>query len=699
MNLIYVNLYVNYPLDKKLTYYIEIDELKINKKKDNEDKKEFSFIFKRVIVDFNNEKKLGIIVEENIRPETSIIPKIKKVIKIIDQFPIINYQQYEIAKWIKNNYFCSIEEALFLFVPKAIKKIEVNINSFIFDTTENNNNFNDNIELTYEQGEVYKKIINSIEKNSFDVFLIHGVTGSGKTEVYFKIINYLKDRNFQTVLLIPEISLTPQMINFFYKRLGDVVAVIHSKLKPGEKLYFYEKIKNNEAKVIIGPRSVLFSPFNKLKAIIIDEEHDDSYKSNSKPRYNTRNLAYFIAKFYNCILIFGSATPSIETYFSAKRGYINLLNLTKRYNNTPLPEVEILDLKDENKIKDFYLTEKLVNSIKETLNRNEQVILFINRRGFSSIVFCKSCGKTIICENCSIPLTYHKKNNKLICHYCNFEKEKLENCPYCNSKNLIYSGIGTEKVENIIFELFSNYIIGRFDRDSVKNRDSYKNILENFSKKKIDILIGTQMISKGHHFPAVGLVGIINADTYLNFPDFRANEKTFQLLLQVSGRAGRGDKVGKVIIQTLRPDHYPIYNVKKHDYINFFHQEIKIRYNLRYPPFSRILRIIARSQNKDKARKMIEKIGVFIFKIKDDLNYDKINEINNYEKIQKKKFIDIIGPSPAPIERIEKNFRFHIFIKSNDVDALKNIGSLISSNFKNLNDVFIEIDLDPVNML
>ncbi|MCX8058146.1 MAG: primosomal protein N' [Spirochaetes bacterium] len=691
---IYVNVYVNYPIDKKLCYLVEKSLSSDNS----------SLLFKRVIVDFNNKKTLGIIVEENIIPEEKILTKIKKIKKILDKDSIISYNQLEIAKWIKESYFCSIEEALFLFIPKAIKKINVNLDSLILENFSNKKNeINEfeqlKIKLTDEQEDVYREIIKSFEKNKFDFYLLHGVTGSGKTEVYFKLIDYLAKKDFQTVLLIPEISLTPQMISFFYKRLGNIVAVIHSKLKPGEKLYFYEKIKNNEAKVIIGPRSVLFSPFSKLKAIIIDEEHDDSYKSNSKPRYNAKNLAYFISKKYNCVLIFGSATPSLEAYYEAKKNNLKLLTLKKRYNNTPLPEVEIIDLKKENKIGDFYLTEKLIKNIKNTLENNEQIILFINRRGFSSIIFCKECGKTLMCDNCSIPLKYHKNKNKLLCHYCNFEKQNVTNCPYCQSPNISYSGIGTEKVEEIIRNIFSNYRIERFDRDSIKGRTTFKKIIEKFSNKEIDILIGTQMISKGHHFPNVGLVGIINADVFLNFPDFRANEKTFQLLIQVSGRAGRGAKVGKVIIQTLRPEHYAIYFVKKHNFFEFFCQEIKIRYSLRYPPFSRILRIIVRSPIKEKAKKFIDKIALFILQIKENNKY--VLNKNNFslEKVKINSYIDIIGPAPAPIEKIERNFRYHLFIKSNNVDILKNFGNLINEMFKNQDDVFIELDMDPISML
>jgi|YNPMSStandDraft_2_1061718.scaffolds.fasta_scaffold00088_3 primosomal protein N' (replication factor Y) len=690
----FVNVYVNYPLDKKLIYFL--DESEINN--------DISFLFKRVIVDFNNQKVLGIIVDEHVSCPKNIKDKVKKIIKVLDSFPVIDQNQMEIANWIKNNYFCSIEEALFLFIPKAIKKIEVDIKKYSVNFDDKNYidnsfkdksikqiNYEDNIKLTEEQSRILEKIIESIDKNQFTPFLLHGITGSGKTEVYFKVINYLIKKDYQTVLLIPEISLTPQMINFFYKRLGDIVAVIHSKLKPGEKLYFYEKIKNNKAKVIIGPRSVLFSPFLNLRGIIIDEEHDDSYKSNTKPRFSTRNLAYFIAKKYNTVLIFGSATPTLETYFSAQKGFLHYLHLTKRYNNIPLPEIEIVDLRNEKKFGDYYLTEKLVNNIRETLQNGEQVILFINRRGFSSIVVCKNCGKPVICENCSIPLTYHKKNEKLICHYCAFEKEHLEVCPYCGEKGLDYSGIGTEKVEELIKKIFKDYVVERFDRDSIKSSQNFKDIIERFYEKKINILVGTQMISKGHHFPSVGLVGIINADIYLNFPDFRANEKTFQLIVQVSGRSGRGLKRGKVLIQTLRPEHYAISYSKNHDYEKFFKQELKLRAALKYPPFSRILRIVVRSPNKEKAFKLIQKIAIFILKITNN----KIVE----ENIGKTKFLNIVGPAIAPIEKIDKNYRYHIFIKSNDVENLKKIGALLYNEFKNQEDLFIEIDLDPVNML
>jgi len=692
----YIEVLFNLPINRTFTYAIP-DEIeneyreRINKKAKNKGNPEnlpLSYKFKRVFVSFGNTKETGLIINEMANLDPRITYPIKPVIKIIDDHPVIYQSEYDSARWIAANFFSSLGEAAFLFFPKAKKSIPV---EFFGEKSKNsagetlNKDFPP-IRLTEDQKTAYLSIEKSINNYEYKSFLLFGVTGSGKTEIYFKIIEFLLKKNKQTVLLIPEIALTPQMIRFFYNRLGDIIAVIHSRMKPGEKLYFFEKIKKNEAKVIIGPRSALFAPFSDLGAIIIDEEHDDSYKSNNKPRYNAKNFAVYLAKRERAVLVMGTATPSMEIFYNAEIKNIHLLELKKRYNNQVLPEIEILDLKSEKKYRDFYLTEKLVMEIERVLNKKEQVILFLNRRGFSSTVVCLSCGEPVYCPNCSIPLTFHKKNNLLSCHYCNFTMEPIRTCPKCNEKKLDYRGIGTEKVEMILKERFSCFSIDRFDADSVKTQGGHESILEKFNSGKIDVLIGTQMISKGHHFPRVTLVGIINADIFLNFPDFRANEKTYQTLIQVSGRAGRGDIPGKVFVQTLRPDHYAIEMIKTHDYEKFYHEEIRNRQILLYPPFSRILRIVVRAEDKEAAKKYIQKISLFLISLQSRIG-------------KNKRGFQIIGPSPAPLEKIDKNFRYHLFIKSNQYSVLKFFGEEIQKEFSNTKNCFLEIDMDPISLL
>ncbi len=657
-----VHVVLNVPINKTFEYLI-----------DNQDIEKYL----RVQVPFGRRKLDGLIVDYTENESSEY--KLKKVLRVYDKEAVIKDDDYELAKSISKTNFCSIGEALSLFIPKGLRP------------NKNDNNFElekevSKYELTEDQEVVFKKIKSYIKLENYKTFLLHGITGSGKTEIYFHVINEVIKKGKQVILLIPEIALTPQMITFFIKRIGDQVAVIHSNLKKSERLREFYKIKNEEAKVVIGPRSALFAPVNNLGAIIIDEEHDDSYKSNSKPRYMTKHLASKKAKKSNGVLILGSATPSIESLYYAKKGFLEYLVLSKRYNNKELPEIKVIDLKSSEKVEDFYLSKEMYQYIEDALNQEEQIILYLNRRGFSNIISCFDCGEVVYCQKCSIPMTYHKRKQKLQCHYCGLEIVPPLKCPSCDSKKLSYKGTGTEKIENILKRTFPNKSIMRFDADSVKEEGGHSKILDKFKNKEIDILIGTQMITKGHHFPGVTLVGIINADTLLNFPDFRANEKTFHSLVQVAGRAGRGNKRGIVLLQTMQPEHYAIELVKNQDINEFYDQEIGLREQLFYPPFSRILRIVVRSKKEEKADNYIESISSYI---------KKFTLLKKREDIK----VDIIGPSPAPFEKIDENYRFHMFFKSDDANFLVMVGNIIYNQFPNKNNVFVEIDLDPSNLL
>lgn len=439
-----------------------------------------------------------------------------------------------------------------------------------------------------------------------------------------------------------------------------------------------------EINIIIGPRSALFVPAFNLGCIIVDEEHDDSYKSAKKPRYDARFVAIKRASLYGALCIFGSATPSIESWYSASKGELKLLRLEKRFNNLPLPTVELVNLTSAEKYQDFYISKRIIEAISERLERKQKVIIFLNRRGFNSFIQCRDCGLVLYCDSCSIPLTYHNANHKLHCHYCGIEKEMVTECPDCHSKNLKYLGLGTEKVEQIIQNYFQNYKIARFDADSVKE-SNYDEILNNFKNGDTDILIGTQMITKGHHFPDVNLVCVINADILLNMPDFRANEKTFQTLVQVSGRAGRTYEIGHVIIQTLRPTHYAIECVVNQDYESFIDKELKVRKSLNYPPFVRMLRILIKGKEEQRAlvasKKLLFSIQQFIL------------------QMNLKGKVIILGPSKAPIEKIESSYRYHIILKSHNRGVLIDIGNYLNDNYKVDSHLNIEFDIDPVSLL
>lgn len=669
----FAEIILNIPLNKTFEYRIP-ENLSFKIKK-----------FIRVKIDFNNKIELGLII--NIKDEEKRNYKIKDILDIYDEDSIITEKEFILAKWISNRYFASIGESLFLFIPKGLKEVKKNEIKKIIQPEIKASILNN------EQEEVLKKILNIYEEtknssaNSEKInrkFLLYGVTGSGKTEIYFQIIKRIVDDKKQVILLLPEIALTPQMISFFKERLGHQVGLIHSKISKSEKLSIFKKIINKEINIIIGPRSALFVPAFDLGCIIIDEEHDDSYKSQQRPKYDARMVAIQRAKLYNSLVILGSATPSIESYYAALKNELNLLVLTKRYNSTPLPKIILLNLTKTQFYKDFYITYELLQKIKEHLDRNKKVIIFLNRRGFNSFIQCSNCGQTVLCDECSIPMTYHKFINILQCHYCGKTREVPLLCPSCKSDNLRFLGSGTEKIEDILREYFKDKKIERFDADSVKIK-SYDEILKNFKNGKIDILIGTQMITKGHHFPDVSLVCVVNADILLNIPDFKSNEKTFQTLIQVAGRSGRANEQGEVLIQTLRPDHYAIKHVIDQDYNSFIEKELSIRKNIGYPPFVRILRLLVKLSDEEKAFTLIKKIYFLTQKFCLDLNLiDKIT---------------IFGPTKAPIEKIQNNFRYHIIIKCKKIDYLIKLGNLLYDNISLQDKKNIEIDIDPVTLL
>ena len=518
-------------------------------------------------------------------------------------------------------------------------------------------------------------------------FLLFGVTGSGKTEVYLQLIEKVLNIGKTSVMLVPEISLTPQTVDRFIARFGqDKIAILHSKLSVGERYDQWYKIKNGEAKIVIGARSAIFAPISNLGLIIIDEEHDSSYKSEMTPRYNVKDVSRYLAKEYNVPIVFGSATPDMDTFYKAQQGEIELLELTKRANNAELPTINIVDMKQElangNRSS---ISMKLYENIKENLSNKKQTILFLNRRGYSTFILCRDCGYVAKCKHCNIALTYHIKENKLKCHYCGYEEIPRGYCPECKSKNIKYSGSGTQKLEEEINKIFPSAKTIRMDVDTVTKKNSHEDILNKFRNENIDILIGTQMVVKGHHFPNVTLVGVIFADGSLNIDDYRANERTFQILTQVAGRAGRGQDKGNVIIQTYNPDNLSIEYSKEQNYRLFYNTEIIIRKQLKYPPFCDIILIGFSSENE---KNVIESARFMYMSLK--------NKIIN-EKLQ----IILYKPVPAPIDKIKNKIRWRIIIKckfNNEIIEALNT-SLKDLNSKKLKDVKTVIDLNPTNMM
>ncbi len=537
--------------------------------------------------------------------------------------------------------------------------------------------------LTYEQQVAYDTVVKSIDEKRFEQFLLYGVTGSGKTEIYLQLIERVLEQGKKAMMLVPEISLTPQMVDRFLARFGDCISVLHSKLSIGERFDQWEKIKEGKAKIIIGARSSIFAPVENLGIILIDEEHDTSYKSDMTPRYNAKDIAFYLAKQNKVPLVLGSATPDINTFSKAKQGKITLLTLKHRANNSNLPTVHIVDLRNELASGNKSMISNLLHKkIEENLKNKKQTILFLNRRGYSTFVMCRNCGFTAKCNNCNVTLTYHKDENKLKCHLCGFETHNITQCPVCKSKNVRYFGSGTQKLEDEIKKLFPTASTIRMDIDTVTKKNSHEMILNKFKDENIDILIGTQMVVKGHHFPNVTLVGVIAADSSLSIEDYRASERTFQILTQVAGRAGRENLPGEVIIQTYNPDHFSIEYAKEQNYDLFYKAEISLRQRLKYPPFCDIILIGLSGKDEKNVKKASEKLEYLLLK-------------------QKATNMYISRAIPSPINKIKNRFRFRIILKCNfNNSVINNINAVLEEYYKrNKNNVSIFVDVNPGNMM
>ena len=524
--------------------------------------------------------------------------------------------------------------------------------------------------LTYDQ----EKVVSSVDLESNNTYLLYGITGSGKTEVYMELIEKVINNNKTAIVLIPEISLTPQTVRRFKERFDSCIAIFHSGLSDSEKYDEYRKIKSGKIKIVIGARSAIFVPLNNIGIIIIDEEHSNVYKQENMPRYDSKEIAKWRSIYHNCPVIMGSATPTLESFSRALKGVYKLLVLDKRVNNKKLPNVQVVDL-FKTKKKSKFLSNILYDKMKDVLERGEQVILFLNKRGYSSTISCLECGKTFVCPNCDITLTYHKTSNMLRCHYCGYAEVLPDICPNCLNDSLNYGGLGTEQVEEEIKKIFPSFNTIRMDFDTTSKKGSHEKIINDFKDHKYDILIGTQMIAKGLDFPLVTLVGVINADNSLNIPDFRSSEVTFDLLDQVSGRSGRSNLFGNVIIQTYNPNHYAIEYAKNHDYIGFFKEEMKNRKLLNYPPYCYI--VLIRIKGKDYNLLSLESNKIKEF-LKNKLNYT------------------VLGPSIANPFKVNSIYRFNIIIKYKDNNKLYTVLEELLEHYKTNNKIIIDIDFNPV---
>ena len=607
-------------------------------------------------VDFAKSKLLGIVIRESKKEDIGDF-KIKSIDKVLLDIPKIPENILNLAIFINTYYITDFFASLALVGPydkmslESIKKLEIE-----------DVDIKEEICLSEKQFEIYNEIINS--KESY--FLLHGITGSGKTQIYIKLIIEALNRKKGSIFLVPEISLTTQMVNGLKK-----ISIIHSKMTPAKKKAEWEKIYSGKSKIVIGARSAIFAPVNNLGYIIMDEEHENTYKQEDNARYHTRNVALKRAMLEDCKVIFGSATPSFETYYYAQKGSIKLLELNERYNGATLPEVEVVNLEDE----EGYLSKTLLKNMKETISKGEQVILILNRKSHSIQVKCHECNEKLKCPRCSVNLQYYKQINMLKCSHCEYNVKMYEKCPNCESSKFNFLGMGTEKLEEELEKLFGKENILRMDSTTMKTNSLLKKAYTDFINQKYQILVGTQIVAKGFHFPNVTLVGVINSDQILQFSDFRAGEKTFQLVTQAAGRSGRGDKKGKVIIQTYNSDSNLIESIKNSDFKSYYNEDMSLRELVKLPPFVKYIKIIVSSKKEEKSKKQINDIYSLV--------YDKFDYVSQ--------------PDRANIYKLNDDYRNVIYIKTNNKEMIKNRSLLKSIKDQSNSSVRVLIDVDPLN--
>jgi primosomal protein N' (replication factor Y) len=506
------------------------------------------------------------------------------------------------------------------------------------------------------QKDALQKIIESVAARKFAGMLLHGVTGSGKTAVYLAGMRAVLEAGRSAILLVPEIGLTPAVAADLHQIFGDEVAILHSGLSDAERAEQWHRIRRGEARMVVGTRSAVFAPVPDLALIIVDEEHDSSYKQEETPRYHGRDVAVMRAKMSNAVVVLGSATPSLESYYNAKKHKYALVELPDRVQDRPLPEVELIDMKQEFQEtgQEQVLSRKLLEEIRERLERREQVMVLLNRRGYSPVMLCRACGKTLQCKNCAVSMTHHKRERRMECHYCGYTAAIPQKCAHCGSEYVYFLGTGSEKLEELLHGLFPQARITRMDRDTVRGREDFERVLGALDAGEIDLLVGTQMIAKGHDFHGVTLVGVVGADIALGLPDFRAAERTFQLLTQVAGRAGRGNSPGKVVLQTYFPDHYAVQYAKTHDFLGFYEKELRFRSWMHYPPYASLANVLVRSDQLDEALQWSGTLGRWF-------------EQTRHEGVR------VLGPAAAPILRLKRDYRYHFVLKSPSREKLNTV--------------------------
>ena len=685
---------------------------------------------KRVEVPFGNRTLVGFILEIK---KDSDVSTLKEITKVLDEEVILTKELLELGKYLKKTTLASLISCYQVMLPKGFKasiknkvnkkyrkvyylndynkkltdkqqevvdlfkdkekltKDELtNVSTSILNTLVKNNILKvceeEVYRLDYEKNERKIRKLTTLQENAVNdilstdntVSLLYGVTGSGKTEVYMELIDKYLKKGLKSIVLVPEISLTPQLIKRFEERFEGNIALLHSALSDGEKYDEYRRIVKGEADIVIGARSAVFAPLNNLGLIIIDECHSDSYKQDNNPRYNAKDVAIKRAEELGAKVVLGSATPMLEEYARGLKNVFNLVTLDKRVNGKELPKVELIDMNKEIAKSKGHFSLPLIDKIKETIERGEQVILLLNRRGYSSFVTCSNCGESVKCPNCDITLTYHKSSNILRCHYCGYATKYEITCPKCHEKSLKDLGVGTEKIEEELKEILPNVKVLRMDVDTTSKKGAHKKIVDAFARGDADILLGTQMVAKGLDFSNVTLVGVINADTSLMLPDFRSSEKTFDLLSQVAGRAGRGEKAGLVVFQTFNPDNYAINYAKDNDYESFYKEEMKTRKLMKYPPYYYLVSLNISSKDSKLA----------------------LVEAKKCEKLCLK-YLDktvILGPSPASIFKKQNIYYYQLILKYQYQDNIYEVLEKLVEYYATINKVNLDVDFNPIHL-
>ncbi|RKY42843.1 MAG: primosomal protein N' [Candidatus Makaraimicrobium thalassicum] len=633
-------------------------------------------IGKRVQIPFRSSKRIGYIVAIEEKP---MVEAPRPVIDIIDEAPIFTGEMIELARWMRDNYFCSWGEALEAMIPGALKRGKVSMVSRIKEQPRKVTPTIPHVP-NKEQRKVLEDIRECIDRGRHEVFLLHGITGSGKTEIYLQAMEDVLKKGKTGVILVPEISLTPQTVERFMSRFGERVAVFHSRMLQSARFGEWKRIKDGQARIVVGPRSAVFSPFRDPGIFVVDEEHEPSYKQEDVPRYHARDVAIERARLAGVPVILGSATPSLESYYKAVSGEYRLVELTQRIEERRLPKVKLVDMRMEfdTRTGRKVVSRILAEALREDISKKQQALIFLNRRGFSTFVLCRRCGYVLKCAKCDSPMVFHPGKKALICHYCNRRMPPPGICPACEGDYLMYKGTGTQRVETELRKILPEAHIARMDSDTMSRRGAHDRMLQDFRAHRIDIIVGTQMIAKGLDFPKVTQVGVISADANLNLPDFRSGERTFNLITQVAGRAGRGDLGGEVVVQTYTPEHYAISLAAKHDYNGFYAREIESRRQLCFPPFTSLVKITLRAKKEENVAKSAETLAKLVLKNMPDM--------------------DILGPAPSPMARLRGYYRWNILIKAKDrAGTVRKLRGALKG-FRKGTGVLMAVDVDPMSM-